>query len=98
MWIVTSEETGDRDSCLELLFFTKWALWHWPQKDWLDPRDTEMLEGLIAIWGRANEVDERVRMDQVFDWDYLGGDGDMINEDRKRNSLDEGKGMEGEVA
>ena len=31
------------------LLFIKWALWHWPQKDWLDPRDREMLEGLIAI-------------------------------------------------
>ena len=66
---------------------TKWPLWHWPQKGGLGPRDTEML------WGRANEADERVWLDRVFDWDYLGDDG-IINEYRKRNSLVEGKGME----
>lgn len=56
---------------------------------------SEILEmGLIGILVRVNEVEERGRMDLGFEWEFLGHDGGIINEYRKRNRLAEGKDVE----
>lgn len=49
---------------------------------------------MIGIWGKANKAEEIVRVDLVFDRDYLRDDGSIVSEDRENNVLVEGKGVE----
>lgn len=49
---------------------------------------------MIGIWGKANKAEEIVRVDLVFDRDYLRDDGSIVSEDRENNVLVEGKEVE----